>query len=337
MRFLRSMAVCLAVAFVFSGTTVHNSLAAEIYHATTASDHWLDQAVDDYAADAGMADDCGDDCDSCASGRCRKRLCDQGTLFTWAHDPDAEGGPPGMDEPLVTDRPDFTEASVPVGRGVAQLEFGYTYIFDDEPGERFKGHSIGEPLLRIGVFAEWLELRLGWNYVEETTTTVDSRELLTGAADMFVGLKIGLTPQSGLLPEMALIPQLFLPTGTGDLSANEVQPGLIWIYAWEVNNFISTAGSTQGNRVLDDATGDPFVSIAQSWTIAYTLTERLGMYTEWFAFFPTGADTEQVEHFADGGFTYLLSNNVQYDVRAGIGLNNEADDYFVGTGFSIRF
>ena len=39
---------------------------------------------------------------------------------------------------------------------------------------------------------------------------------------------------------------------------------------------------------------------------------------------------------ADGGFTFLVNNNFQLDVRAGVGLNEAADDYFVGTGFAVR-
>ena len=39
----------------------------------------------------------------------------------------------------------------------------------------------------------------------------------------------------------------------------------------------------------------------------------------------------------DGGFTLLLNNDVQWDVRAGVGLNDNADDYFAGMGLSLRF
>ena len=46
------------------------------------------------------------------------------TLLQWSYGTSFSGGAPGMDEPLVGDRPDFTESSVTVGRGVAQLEFG---------------------------------------------------------------------------------------------------------------------------------------------------------------------------------------------------------------------
>ncbi len=52
---------------------------------------------------------------------------------------------------------------------------------------------------------------------------------------------------------------------------------------------------------------------------------------------PSGADTDQTLHFANGGFTFLVNNNVQFDFRAGIGLSDAADDFFLGPGLSIRF
>lgn len=256
----------------------------------------------------------------------------RGTLFQWSYGTSFSGGP-NLDEPLVTDRPDFTEASSTVGRGVVQLELGYTYIFDDDGTTSTKSHSYPEPLLRYGILAEWLEFRLGWNYPSEEIAEMD----ISGSEDLYLGFKIGLTPQEGILPEMALIPQMTVPTGADEFTAGEVLPGLNWIYSWEINDFISTAGSTQFNRASDEGTGNAYTEWAQSWTIGYSLTEKVGAYTEWFALFPQSADTAKPEYYFNGGFTYLINNNVQWDIRAGLGLNEAADDFFFGTGLSIRF
>lgn len=48
-------------------------------------------------------------------------------------------------------------------------------------------------------------------------------------------------------------------------------------------------------------------------------------------------DFTSTEHYFNGGFTYLVNNDMQWDIRGGTGLNDTADDYFVGTGVSIRF
>lgn len=260
------------------------------------------------------------------------KRCSPGTLFRWSGCPNVSGGP-DLNAPLVTDRPDFTEASSTVGVGVAQLEFGYTYFFDDDnPGDS-KTQSYPETLLRYGLLRNWLELRVAWNYADEDVAGL----ITSGSEDLYLGFKVGLTPQAGYLPEMALIPQMTVPTGSSDLTSDEVLPGLNWIYGWELSDCLSTAGSTQFNRLIDAGSDQSYTEWAQSWTVAYSLSERWGAYTEWFALFPHSAATAQVEHYFNGGFTYLINNNIQWDIRGGTGLNAAADDYFVGSGLSIRF
>lgn len=255
-----------------------------------------------------------------------------GTLFLWSEGTGVEGGP-DLDEPLVTDRPDFTEASSTVGLGVAQLEIGYTYTFDDDGTTSTKSHSYPEPLLRYGILKEWLELRVGWNYASEETGAARA----SGGEDLYLGFKIGLTPQDEFLPEMALIPQMTVPTGADAFTSDEALPGVNWIYSWGINDFLSIAGSTQFNRARDEATSATYTEWAQSLTAGYSLTDELGAYTEWYAFFPNGADTARVEHYFNGGFSYLLSDDIQWDIRAGTGLTGASDDFFAGTGLAIRF
>jgi len=263
---------------------------------------------------------------------------------------------PEEDE-IATDRPDFTESSTTVGKGRIQLESGYTFIRDRGNGTRLTAHSYPEALLRIGMFAEWFELRLGQNLADERAVMPDgSVEAARGAEDLYVGVKLALTEQQKWLPEMSLVPQMFVPSGAPGLSAREVLPGLNWLYGWDViKDCISFAGSTQANRVrgslilpvLFDGSGSQiavngkhsYLEVAQSLTVGYTLTKKLGAYTEWFAIFPHSALDPEVgpQQYFNGGFTYKFTPNTQYDIRAGVGLNKHADDFFAGTGFSFRY
>ena len=271
----------------------------------------------------------------CQNGRCGCKS--RGTLFQWSYGTSFSGGP-DLSEPLVTDRPDFTEASSTVGRGVTQFEMGYLYVNDREGNDSFDGHAYPDLLLRQGLFADWFELRIGWTYLSDRETIGNVTTTNDRSSDLYVGTKIGLTPQEGVLPEMALIPQMFLPISEDPiLGGGEVLPGVNWIYAWELNDWLSIAGSSQINRALDDATGEPYGLIAQSAVAGFSLTDELGAFSEWFCFIPDGADTVHTQHYYNGGFTYLLCDNVQFDIKAGIGLSDHADDFFLGTGLSVRF
>jgi hypothetical protein len=258
-------------------------------------------------------------------------LLDRGTLFHWGTIPD-DPAPVKTDEPLSTDRPDFTESSTTVGRGVFQLEAGYTFVSDDEDGVSTRAHSFPEPLLRVGILADWLEARVAWNWVDERVAD----DSASGSEDLYLGFKLAMTPQQGFLPEMALIPQMTVPTGSDDFTADKVLPGVNWIYAWEITDSLSTAGSTQFNQAIDPTTGDTYTEWAQSWTIAASLTDNFGTYAEYFVLAPMNADSVVPENYFNGGFTYLFSDNIQWDIRGGVGLNNSAADYFLGTGLSVR-
>ncbi|MGL6094256.1 MAG: transporter [Fimbriiglobus sp.] len=156
-----------------------------------------------------------------------------------------------------------------------------------------------------------------------------------------------------MAPEMALILQMTVPSGSRDFSAREVLPGVNLLYGWDViKDRVSVGGSTQANSVRGDfevpdfmglgqaVTGKhTYLLLAQSLTVNYTLTEKLGAYTEWFAFFPHSAIGPDIgpEHYLDGGFTYKLTPTFQLDIRAGMGLNRHAADFFAGSGFAVKY
>lgn len=192
------------------------------------------------------------------------------TLMSW-NSPLAQPGGPNLDKPIVTDRPDFTEASSTVGRGVVQIESGYTYFSDTDGITETRTHSYPESLLRVGMFADWFELRCAFFYGTEEVNGV--RDF--GAEDLYLGAKLALTGQAGILPEMAIVPQITVPTGAAIFSADEVLPGVNFLYSWEVNDFISTAGSTQFNREIETLPGTGYSEFIQSWTIGYSLAEKL--------------------------------------------------------------
>lgn len=259
------------------------------------------------------------------------------TLLQWNSSSEPSGGPPSRDERLASDRPDFTESSTTVGRGVAQVELGYTYISNVDGGVHTNSHSFPEMLWRIGMFADWFELRVAYNagtglVIAEPLGTFSA----SGSEDLYFGAKIGLTLQQGFLPEMALVPQMTIPTGSSSLSAGEVLPGLNWLYGWDITDRLSCGGSTQMNKAVDDS-GALYYEVAQSLTVGVGVTDRVGFYAEWFFLTHTAAIQAHTEHYLDGGFTFSVNNDLQLDIRAGIGLSEASDNYFAGTGLVRRF
>ena len=125
------------------------------------------------------------------------------------------------EEPLVTDRPDFTESSSTVGSGVFQLEGGITYA-DLRGGTEVT--TVGEILARWGV-AEKLELRFVLpTYSFERGSASDASGFLSSG----IGLKYDLLPGGGDGfiggMEAALIASTTVPAGTADYASSKWQP-----------------------------------------------------------------------------------------------------------------
>lgn len=137
------------------------------------------------------------------------------TLFQWRVSlPKEDENDEPEEDHIVTDRPHFSEASSLVGLGRIQVESGFTYSLDNFAGQRSKQYSFPETLYRIGLFQEWFELRVGYNYLVETNRDqfgIQSR--ISGSDDLYLGAKLALTEQEGWLPEMAIFPQMRVPTG----------------------------------------------------------------------------------------------------------------------------
>ncbi|MBM3981919.1 MAG: transporter [Planctomycetes bacterium] len=272
------------------------------------------------------------------------------TLFEWSVgcDPrkkddekdgaDGDNEEPDDDERLKSDRPDFTEASSTIGRGRVQFEGGYTYIGDRNGGVRTRTHSYPEGLLRVGMFADWFELRLGQNVFAQSVTENGVRTTTTSASDLYVGAKLALTKQKGVLPEMAVILQGTVPSGGRAVTADRVLYGFNYLFSWDLNDTFSLAGSVSANKNVDDARRE-YVLYAQSLSIGYTLGKNLTGYTEWFALYPAFATNTGggAQHYLDGGLQYFLTKNFALDVRIGVGLSRSADDLFAGAGFVVRY
>ena len=280
--------------------------------------------ADESVCDPAACDFSGCDADSCGnySGRA--------FLFAW---PGNDGRDMRLNyaEPLITDRPDFTEASSTVGLGVTQFELGYTYARNDDAGS--DQHSAPELLMRRGIWRDWLELRIAYTGL----AIADPIEDISGSDDLYLGLKIGLTPQCGWLPEMSIMPQMLVPTGSSALTNDVVLPGVNWLWSWDLNERWAFSGNTQVNRAVDDSQPDTFTIWTQSLALSRSLTERLGVYGEWFGYAAEKGVKELNEQYLNGGVTILFGKDIQWDVRGGVGLNDDSDEYFVGTGLSLRF
>jgi hypothetical protein len=272
------------------------------------------------------------------------------TLFDWAvgeqkkKDDDQDEWEIQWEVPLDTDRPDFGAATTTVGKGLAILETGYSYFHDQNDRTRFVGQDYPEALLRVGLFADWFEFRIGQNFGNFRTTAMGTPVTggaisQNGAEDLYLGTKLALTEQKGCLPESVVIIQSTVPSGSPSLTAGQVLPGAIYLFGWDIGETgWELSGLIEADRAVDHA-DHAYVQVAQTLEVIYKWTKRTKTFVEWVALYPTGAIAPDAlpQYYIHPGIMYLVSNNIQLDFHMFIGLNKPATDFFGGPGMSIRF
>ena len=255
--------------------------------------------------------------------------CAPRTLFAWNGAGVARAPARAADDPLVSERPDFTNAPTTVGRGVAQLETGY--LFTDIDGESHS-HAAPNGLLRVGVLADWLELRLGGTEVWENGPDGPAR----GVEGVSVGAKFALAEQSGPLPELGFITTLILPTGADLAELDGPLPMAELVYGWDLSDTLRLDATSALLRNTDGDGAAVYTEFDQSFSFSVTHSDRLSSFAEYFVLIPTATDAAGAQHFADAGLSLLATPDVQFDLFAGAGLNDAADDFFVGAGLVLR-
>ena len=146
-----------------------------------------------------------------------------------------------------------------------------------------RSHSYPESLLRVGMFADWFELRVDWNYAEERSNEFGGRDhIRLRGRRLGPGLKLALTPQECILPETAIILQMTVPTGSSDIHRRRSASGLQLPLRLGHQRRLVDRRLDAAEPAVDDETGDAYVEFAQSWTVDRSWTDHVSSYAEWY-------------------------------------------------------
>lgn len=225
-------------------------------------------------------------------------------------------------EPIATDRPDQTETPELVPKGMFQMENGFSF---EKAGRDSKNFVVPSSLMKYG-FNGKFEFRLIAEFVIDETGGTK----ISGLNPILVGFKVAVCDEKGILPKTSLIGHMSIP----DLASDDFKTTY---YAPE---FRFTMQHTLSDKVnLGYNLGAEWDGESPEPTFIYTLTsgfelsQKAGCFIELYGFAP---QKDKADHRIDGGFTYLLSNDMMIDASGGFGLTENAPDYFAALGFSFR-
>jgi len=103
---------------------------------------------------------------------------------------------------------------------------------------------------------------------------------------------------------------------------------MVFVANWRLPKSMSFAS----NWILSYSGDDPYPTGKYVFNFAFPIYRKLSGFVENY-----GQLSQKIfQTRFDGGFAYLVNNNVQLDMFAGYGSNQSVNDYFVSLGVSWR-
>lgn len=225
---------------------------------------------------------------------------------------------------IVTDRPDQTESSVTIPFKSIQTEAGFLIGFIKTFGITERQIMIPTTLFRYGL-TKYAELRLV-EQLESRKNTLSS-DANFGISDLEIGAKIQILKKDNINTEIAFLTHLILPTGSENFSGSTVGTVNKMAVSHNINDFLDF-GYNIGYNYFFSGRGDLVYSMA----LGIGITDKVGTYAEAY-----GEVVEFYNIFSnfDSGFTYLIRENLQFDVSFGIGLNYDMNYFSLGCSWNI--
>lgn len=225
-------------------------------------------------------------------------------------------------EPIQADRPDQTETASIVPKGMFQVETGFTFQKNDAIS---KSLSLPSTLWKYGVNDNF-ELRLITEFLSEEI----NNEKLNGFAPVYVGFKVKLADEKGIIPKTSFIGHISLPNAASkEFKTEFFAPEFRFVMQHTLSDKMSFSYNLGAE--WDGFSAEP--TFIYTTATGYSITEKLGSYIELFGFIP---QNQKSYHSFDGGITYLISNNFMLDLSSGIGISKNAPKNYFAFGFSFR-
>jgi hypothetical protein len=257
---------------------------------------------------------------------------------------------------INTDRPDFTDVATVVGKGVLQIETGYTFHYHTDGQIRTTNNTAPESLFRYGTSDrfEWRMKWTGYSTANSDDVATGARIVQQGYSDMVLGFKWIAIPQDDWRPLQTIVTRMTVPFGSQGFSSNTVLPGATYIYNWQVRRWWFIRGSSGFDYLRTAGVGiqtDPLTGVQsiastghdssiqghQTVSSYFQISQRLGMFAEVYMLYHHGAAVDRPDYFHDYGLYAYITPNFQLDARIGQRLDHEVGEWFTGAGVSGRF
>jgi hypothetical protein len=231
--------------------------------------------------------------------------------------------------PIDTDGPDYVESSETVPKGHFQYEVDATAVDDRRPAT--PGTTLSTPTLLKYGWTDNLELRIAPEGYER-------QDGVSGVGETAFGLKWhtqGKDEASGM-PAVSWLLHIDAPSGSSEFKGNGLRPSLRTVYTWDLPYDLSL-GIMPGVKYDTTADAHRFVSGSFGIVLNKHFSERFRAFVEFGA--PQIAPGRDGGVLADWdiGAAYMVTNDFQLGVRAGVAANRNTPSSYVLFEVAQRF
>ncbi|MFT5472966.1 MAG: hypothetical protein ACI856_001292, partial [Kiritimatiellia bacterium] len=155
--------------------------------------------------------------------------------------------------------------------------------------------------------------------------------------DATLGTKIFIHQETRSFGEASIIAQINLPLGDDEFTSDEFDPSLLLAASHTMKNKFSLAYNIGiGLETALDSTGEEKTESSALYSLAleHDCTATIDAYLEVGGAVGLSASTDPA--LLATGASFLLRDNLQADASVGVGLTDDAEDWFIGVGVSYR-
>ena len=240
------------------------------------------------------------------------------------------------------DRPARASSSVTVDAGRFQIESDFlNYTFANQQGATTRTYQAADPVLKLGV-TDFMDIEVAFGGFVDTRTadnaTGATQSRGQGFGDVTITSKFNLIGNEGGKVAFALAPYLIIPGGTRNVTAGQVEGGLIAPLTLSLPDDFSTTLQTEIDALANVNGPGTHVAFTNIVNVSHPIPgiKDLTGTAEVYSSLTMEPHAPDVYTF-DLALAYLVDPVTQVDVGTNIGLNRGAPDYQVYSGIAHRF
>lgn len=241
-------------------------------------------------------------------------------------------------DPICADRPGVSTPTCTVPPGMVQVESAIAdWGHDRSGGIEIDGLVIGDSAVKFGL-TDRLHIEFDATpYVRVRTREAGSSDSVSGFGDVGIAAKYRLTGDNAPV-ELALYPFVKIPTAKEPIGNGKIEGGLLVPIGYAIpGSSLSLTFGPELDFVADGDGSGHHLAMAQVVSLGVPLWERLSASAELWGAWDWDPSGTVKQYGAAGSAAFLVSNDVQIDAGAIIGLNRATPDLEVYSGIAFRF